>query len=73
MDHTSVYLYSNNKTLENRLIKRGDDPKETKRRLDSDNKDFKGVQGLVHKIVYNNENNSPDEVVNKILEYVTEK
>ena len=73
MDHTSIYLYSNNKTLENRLIKRGDDPKEAKRRLDSDNKDFKGVQGLVHKIVYNNENNSVDDVVNKILEYVTKK
>ena len=70
MDHTSIYLYSNNKTLENRLIKRGDDPKEAKRRLDSDNKDFKGVQGLVHKIVYNNENNSLDVIVNKILEYV---
>lgn len=67
MDHTSIYLYSNNKTLENRLIKRGDDPKEAKRRLDSDNKDFKGVQGLVHKIVYNNENDSLDEIVNKIL------
>lgn len=73
MDHTSIYLYSNNKTLENRLIKRGDDPKEAKRRLDSDNKDFKGVQGLVHKIVYNNENDSLDEVINKILKYVTKK
>ena len=73
VNHKSIYLYSNNKTLEKRLIKRGDDSKEAERRLDSDNKDFKGVQNLAHKIVYNNENDSLDEVVNKILEYVTEK
>ena len=73
VDHTSVYLYSNNKTLEDRLIKRGDDPKEAKRRLDSDNKNFKGVQNLAHKIIYNNENDLLDEIVNKILEYATEK
>ena len=73
INHTSIYLYSNNKTLEKRLVKRGDDPKEAKRRLDSDNKDFKDVQRFVHKIVYNNENSSIDEVINKILEYVNER
>lgn len=63
-----IYVYANNKTIEERLIKRGDDAKEAERRLSSDNADFKGFEYEADKVVYNNEGTSIDEVVNKIIE-----
>lgn len=68
--HTSIYLYANNTTIKNRLIKRGDSKDEAERRLKSDNRDFKDAQSLAQKIVYNNAGARLEDVCNKILEYM---
>ena len=68
----SIYLYANNSTIKKRLKKRGDDPKEAERRVSHDNDDFKGIENEVDKIVYNNENDTIDDVIQKILKYVSE-
>ena len=68
----SIYLYANNATIKKRLMARGDDPKEAERRVLHDNEDFKGIENEVDKIVYNNENDTIDDVIQKILKYVSE-
>ena len=68
----SIYLYANNATIKKRLIARGDNPKEAERRVLHDNEDFKGIENEVDRIVYNNENDTIDSVVQKILKYVSE-
>ena len=68
----SIYLYANNATIKKRLIARGDDPKEAERRVLHDNEDFKGIENEVDRIVYNNESDTIDGVVQKILKYVSE-
>ena len=68
----SIYLYANNSTIKKRLKKRGDDPKEAERRVSHDNEDFKGIENEVDKIVYNNDGANIDDVVQKILKYVSE-
>ena len=70
--HISIYVYANNSTIKNRLIKRGDNPKEAERRLLHDNEDFKGLENEITKIVYNNEGISIDEVVSKVLRIIQE-
>jgi len=67
---TSVYVYANNSTIKKRLVERGDDPKEADRRLIHDNNDFKGIETEIEKIVYNNEGNDINTVVDKILEII---
>lgn len=71
--HVSIYIYANNKTIKNRLMKRGDKKEEANRRLLHDNEDFKGVEQLVNKIFYNNETNQLTDVVNNIVEYLEEQ
>ena len=71
--HVSIYIYANNKTIKNRLMKRGDKREEASRRLVHDNEDFKGVEMLVNKIFYNNETNKITDVMNSIVEYLEEK
>ena len=68
----SIYLYANNSTIKKRLKKRGDDQKEAERRVLHDNEDFKGIENEVDRIVYNNENDTIDDVVEKILKYMSE-
>ena len=68
----SIYIYANNSTIKERLINRGDDPKEAQRRLEHDSIDFKGVETEVDKIVYNNKGSNINDVVNKILKYLEE-
>ena len=68
----SIYIYANNSTIKERLINRGDDPKEAKRRLEHDNIDFKGVETEADKIVYNNKGSNINDVANKILKYLEE-
>lgn len=63
----SIYVYTNNKTIKNRLLKRGDDKNEAQRRLEHDNTDFKGIENEVDKIVYNNNEDNIYDVVDKIL------
>ena len=68
----SIYIYANNSTIKERLINRGDDPKEAQRRLEHDNIDFKDVETEVDKIVYNNKGSNINDVANKILKYLEE-
>lgn len=68
----SIYIYANNSTIKERLINRGDDPKEAQRRLEHDNLDFKGIETEVDKIIYNNKGTDINDVVNKILKYLEE-
>ena len=68
----SIYIYANNSTIKERLINRGDNPKESQRRLEHDNIDFKDVETEVDKIVYNNKGSNINDVVNKILKYLEE-
>lgn len=61
-----IYLYANNKTIEERLKARGDNAKESKRRIVSDNADFKGFDLIADRIVYNNLVDNIKDVANKI-------
>lgn len=71
-DFSSFYIYSNVKTIKNRLKKRGDKKEEAERRIEADLADFKGLEGKVDHIVYNNDRNTIPEVVDKILSYLEE-
>ena len=71
-DITSFYIYSNIKTIKNRLKKRGDKKEEAERRIEADLADFKGLEDKVDHIVYNNDRNTIPEVVDKILSYLEE-
>lgn len=53
-DTLIVYLKSKNRILKSRLKKRGDNPKEIKRRLRHDKKDFKGIEKEVDVVIENN-------------------
>lgn len=66
--HKSIYLYANNSTLIKRLNNRKDKNDSIQRRLENDNKDFKGIENEVDRIVYNNDGVELDDVVDKILE-----
>ena len=68
----SIYLYANNATIKKRLMARGDDSKEAERRVLHDNEDFKGIENEVDRIVYNNEGDTIDGAVQKILKYLSE-
>lgn len=70
LDIISLYIYANNKTICNRLKKRGDKKEETERRIKADNADFDGVQNFVDRIFYNNERNDLDMVVKSINDYI---
>lgn len=69
IDIVSIYIYANNKTISNRLKKRGDKKEEADRRIKADNVDFKNVVDMADKIFYNNDTNDLDEVVKKVHEY----
>lgn len=66
----SIYIYANNSTIKKRLKKRGDNKDEAQRRIEHDNEDFKDVENMVDKIVYNNDGTNISDVVDKILKYV---
>lgn len=68
----SIYIYANNKTIQKRLVERGDNPKEAERRLEHDTIDFKGLENEVDKIFYNNDGTNINDVVDKILEFLGE-
>jgi guanylate kinase len=69
----SIYIYANNSTIKKRLVQRGDNENEANRRLAHDNADFKGFEYEADKVVYNNDGDNLDDVVNKILEIIKEK
>jgi len=65
-----IYIYVNNQTIEKRLLCRGDNKDEAKRRILADRIDFRGFELEVDKIVYNNDDVKIDNVVNRILTLV---
>ena len=67
----AIYIYANNATIKNRLLKRGDDKSEAQRRLEHDNEYFKGIENEVDRIVYNNDGEEIENVINKILQIVS--
>lgn len=73
VEFSSVYVYANQTTIKHRLAKRGDKREEAERRLKQDNSDFKGVEHIVDKIIYNNETDSLEDVVPKILKVFGEE
>lgn len=66
----SIYIYSDKKTIKDRLLKRGDNKKEAKRRLKHDLKDFAGIKYEVDKVIYNNNNTDIDDIVDQIICYI---
>ena len=70
---TIFYIYANNETIKNRLLKRGDKKEEAERRVKCDNNDFKGIELLADRIVYNNENRKIDDVVDEIIMFLNKK
>lgn len=73
ISHKAIYIYANNLTIKERLAKRGDKKEEADRRLKQDNIDFKGIENMVDKIIYNNSNDNIGNIVNKILDYLSHK
>lgn len=56
----SIYICSENRVIQNRLLKRGDDNREVARRIAQDNKDFEDVELLADEVIYNNDMISMD-------------
>ena len=66
--HKSVYIYANSSAIQKRLMKRGDDKEEAKRRMAQDAIDFKDIERKVDKIFYNNMNSNIEDIIDKILQ-----
>lgn len=62
-----VYLYANRKTILKRLSERKDTEDSVKRRMDSDDLDFKEAVTLSSHIVYNNDGDDIKDVAGKII------
>lgn len=67
ISHKSIYVYASYSTLIKRLKKRNDKNDSPQRRLEHDNDDFKGVEFIVDKLVYNNDGEDIDKVTEKII------
>lgn len=65
-----IYVYANNHTIEKRLIMRGDNKDEAKRRLEHDNEDFKDFEYEADKIFYNNYETDINTVIERVLNFV---
>lgn len=72
-DVFSIYIYSNQATIEERLIARKDNKSEAARRMAADNVDFANAQNIVNKIVYNNKGSDLKDVLDKIKKLVRNK
>lgn len=70
ISHKAIYIYANNSTIKERLAKRGDKKEEAERRMKQDNIDFKGIENMVDKIIYNNSGKDINDVVQTILNYI---
>lgn len=70
ISHKAIYIYANNSTIKERLAKRGDKKEEADRRVKQDNIDFKGIENMVDKIIYNNSGKDINDVVQAILNYI---
>ena len=56
--------------LKTELQREGDNTAEMTRRIKADSEDFKGVESLADKIIYNNDCDDLDMVLEKINDYV---
>lgn len=72
VEATVIYLYANLATIKNRLQIRGDKNDKAEDRIERDLKDFKGVETLAEKIVYNNLDDNLEDVISSILSYYKE-
>ena len=68
--HKAIYVYASYSTLMKRLKKRNDKNDFPQKRLERDNEDFKGVEFIVDKLVYNNDGEDIDKVTEKIIKIV---
>lgn len=62
-----IYLYANRHTILNRLKKRRDNNDTIVRRMNADERDFKDALNICDKIVYNNDEDSLQDAVAKII------
>lgn len=63
---TIFYIMCDKKTLKKRLKKRGDNPKEARRRLRADKKDFKDMEAWSDYTIINGDNTTPKTVADLI-------
>lgn len=70
LEYRLIYLYANNQTIKNRLIRRGDKKEEADRRIKKDYEDFRGVENIADRIIYNNDNNDFASVIEKFRNYL---
>ena len=66
------YIMADEKTIKNRLVNRGDDTEEVKRRIEADNNDFKDINKYMDCCLFSNDEISPYELANKIM-YIYKK
>lgn len=67
------YIYAPNDVLAERLIKRGDDPAEAKRRLESDKNDFYGIENYVDLVFINRDTTDIEELAKQIYDNYTKR
>lgn len=65
-----IYLYADIETILSRLSNRNDKNDDIRRRVESDNRDFAGFESAADKIIYNEWNDSIDDVCKKINDFV---
>ena len=65
-----IYLYANDDTIKKRLRRRGDNKDEVARRIVADRNDFRGFENECDKIVYNNKDDKPGDVADRIIRMV---
>ena len=67
--HKSIYIYTNHRTMKDRLKSRGDNAEEISRRMAADDRDFSDATMLADKIIYNNSDKRFEEVVEKVAKF----
>lgn len=65
-----IYLRANSGTISKRLKRRGDNPKEVERRIETDENDFVAFEYFADKCVFNNSGTELKDVVDIIDEYI---
>lgn len=61
------YIVTDEEIIKERLINRGDDPKEAQRRLEADNNDFAGFEKQFDYAIRNDGNLTPSQIADMIL------
>ena len=62
-----VYLYCDESTIKERLIKRGDNPEEAKRRIEADKRDFADIADYANLAICNDGSLSKKELIEMIV------